>query len=428
MNHQTLKSLESISDEELERILAVRPATAELFATTPDSYFLDLLASIDRSLLDKLMSEHKYARGEIIFKEGDRGDSMYLIRSGRVVVVKGDLDLEASATTPTILGYRGPGEIIGEMALLEGRPRSASIIAVERLRMLKISRESFQELLNSEPALGMSIMASLSARLRAADTVRDADTQVGKHLVKQVSELRTEKQQLLEIQRLREETSNFIIHDLRNPLGIVNGVIHMLEMVLPEEILEDNQKLLDAAKSASGRMQLLVDSLLDVARLEAGRDEFNLTPMNIQTVIEKAIGRVAPTLELSDITVAVQVDDDMPAFIADEEKIDRVLTNLIDNAIKYTPDGGKITVTAVREDDHVKIGVNDTGPGIPSEERERIFQRFAQVKGDRPRRRGFGLGLTFCQLAVEGHGGRIWVEEGENGIGSRFMFTLPLSQ
>ncbi len=422
MNHQALKS------EELERILAVRPATAELFATTPDSYFLDLLTSIDRSLLDRLMSEHKYERGGIIFKEGDRGDSMYLIRSGRVVVVKGDLE------TPTILGYRGPGEIIGEMALLEGQPRSASIIAVERLRMLKISRESFQELLNSEPALGMSIMASLSARLRAADTVRDADTQVGKHLTKQVSELRSEKQQLLEIQRLREETSNFIIHDLRNPLGIVNGVIHMLEMVLPEEILEDNQKLLDAAKSASGRMQLLVDSLLDVARLEAGRDEFKLSPMNIQTVIEKAINRVAPTLELSDITVAVQVDDDMPTtygtptFMADEEKIDRVLTNLIDNAIKYTPDGGKITVTAVREDDHVKIGVNDTGPGIPSEERERIFQRFAQVKGDRPRRRGFGLGLTFCQLVVEGHGGWIWVEEGANGIGSRFVFTLPLSQ
>ncbi len=417
MNRQILTS------EELERILAVRPATAELFATTPDSYFLDLLTSIDRSLLNRLMSERKYERGEIIFKEGDRGDSMYLIRSGRVVVIKGDLK------NPTILGYRGPGEIIGEMALLEGQPRSASIIAVERLRMLKISRESFQELLNSEPAIGMSIMASLSARLRAADTVRDADTQVGKHLVKQVSELRSEKQQLLEIQRLREETSNFIIHDLRNPLGIVNGVIHMLEMVLPEEILEDNQKLLDAAKSASGRMQLLVDSLLDVARLEAGRDEFKLTPMTIQTVIEKAIGRVAPTLELSDITVAVQVDDAIPPTVmADEEKIDRVLTNLIDNAIKYTPDGGKISVTATREDEHVKIGVNDTGPGIPPEERERIFQRFAQVKGDRPRRRGFGLGLTFCQLAVEGHGGRIWVEEGANGIGSRFMFTLPLSK
>jgi signal transduction histidine kinase len=417
MNRQILTS------EELERILAVRPATAELFATTPDSYFLDLLASVDRSLLDRLMSERKYERGEIIFKEGDRGDSMYLIRSGRVVVVKGDLK------NPTILGYRGPGEIIGEMALLEGQPRSASIIAVERLRMLKISRESFQELLNSEPAIGMSIMASLSARLRAADTVRDADTQVGKHLVKQVSELRSEKQQLLEIQRLREETSNFIIHDLRNPLGIVNGVIHMLEMVLPEEILEDNQKLLDAAKSASGRMQLLVDSLLDVARLEAGRDEFKLTPMTIQTVIEKAIGRVAPTLELSDITVTVQVDDAIPPTVmADEEKIDRVLTNLIDNAIKYTPDGGKISVTATREDDHIKIGVNDTGPGIPPEERERIFQRFAQVKGDRPRRRGFGLGLTFCQLAVEGHGGQIWVEEGANGVGSRFVFTLPLSQ
>jgi signal transduction histidine kinase len=415
MEHQTLKS------EELERILAVRPATAELFATTPDSYFLDLLASVDRSLLDRLMSEQSYARGDIIFKEGDRGDSMYLIRSGRVVVVKGDLK------SPTILGYRGPGEIIGEMALLEGQPRSASIIATERLRMLQISRESFQELLSKEPTLGMSIMASLSARLRAADTVRDADTQVGKHLVKQVTELRSEKQQLLEIQRLREETSNFIIHDLRNPLGIVNGVIHMLEMVLPEDILEDNRKLLDAAKSASGRMQLLVDAILDVARLEAGQDQLTLAPVNIQTIIEKAISRVVPTLKLSDITVSIRAAADIPSVKADEEKIDRVLTNLIDNAIKYTSTGGKISVTAVQEDNYLKVGVNDTGPGIPSAERKRIFQRFAQVKEDKPKRRGFGLGLTFCQLVVEGHGGRIWVEEGENGVGSRFLFTLPLS-
>jgi len=198
-------------------------------------------------------------------------------------------------------------------------------------------------------------------------------------------------------------------------------------MVLPKDILEANADLMAAAKSASGRMQLLVDSLLDVARLEAGQDQFKFTETRIDPIVERAVGRVSPTLQISDIAVSISVGDNVPSLVIDEEKIDRVLTNLIDNAIKYTPSGGKITVQAKRENAHIQISVNDTGPGIPAQERKRIFERFAQVPGDQPRHRGFGLGLTFCQLAVEGHGGRIWVEPGDNDIGSKFIFTLPIS-
>ncbi len=409
-----------LTSDELDHLLDAQTATAELFATAPDSYFLDLLASIDRSLLDKLMIECQYVAGTVVFKEGDRGNAMYLIRSGKVVVIKGNFE------TPTILAYRGPGEIIGEMALLEDRPRSASIVAIEGLRMLKISRESFQELLTVNPQVGMSIMASLSARLRAADKVRDVDMQQEKELIQEVSQLKTEKEQLIELQRLREETSNFIIHDLRNPLGIVNGVIHLLGMVLPEDILDENQNLLDAAQAATSRMQLLVDSLLDVARLEAGQEQFTLAAVDLRPLMEKALERLSPTLALSEIQTVVNVAPDVPQVMVDEEKIDRLLTNLIDNAIKYTPDKGTITVAAERQNGAVTVSVNDTGPGIPPEERERIFQRFAQVAGDKPRRRGFGLGLTFCQLVVQGHGGEIWVEQGDNDIGSKFVFTLPL--
>ncbi|MBN1877065.1 MAG: cyclic nucleotide-binding domain-containing protein [Anaerolineae bacterium] len=409
-----------LSTEELDNLLATQPATAELFANAPDSYFLDLLASIDRQQLNRLMEEENHAQGEFIFQEGDRGDAMYLLRAGKVVVFKGD------SNTPTILAYRGPGEIIGEMALLEDRPRSASIVAIESTRMLKISRDSFQELLVYNPSIGMSIMASLSARLRAADTVRDVDTQVGQRLIKQVSQLRNEKKELLELQRLREETSNFIIHDLRNPLGVVNGVIHLLTMVLPEEVVEENQKLLDAAKAASARMQLLVDALLDVARLESGQEHYDMAPTPLLPLMEKAGQRLMPTLTLHEITFTTRVGEDVPEVMLDEPKIDRVLTNLIDNAIKYTPNGGTITLAAERKDNYALISINDTGSGIPQEERERIFERFAQVAGDKPRRRGFGLGLTFCQLVVQGHGGRIWVEPGDQGIGSKFIFSLPL--
>ena len=127
-----------LTRQKLDRLLAVSPALSES-ATLLDSPILSLLAATKRELLAKLMTEQHYAPGQIIFKEGDVGDAMYIIRSGRVAVVKGGFK------SPTILAYRGVGEIIGEMALLEDEPRSASVVAVEELRLLRISRENFQE-------------------------------------------------------------------------------------------------------------------------------------------------------------------------------------------------------------------------------------------------------------------------------------------
>ncbi len=105
--------------------------------------------------------------------------------------------------------------------------------------------------------------------------------------------------------------------------------------------------------------------------------------------------------------------------------IDRVVANLIDNAIKFTPNHGHINLSTELCDDHVQVRVTDTGRGIPADQRERFFDRFVQVEGDQPRTRGFGLGLTFCRLAIHAHGGRIWVEDGMQGVGSQFVFTLP---
>ncbi|MFN2110539.1 MAG: sensor histidine kinase, partial [Anaerolineae bacterium] len=115
-----------------------------------------------------------------------------------------------------------------------------------------------------------------------------------------------------------------------------------------------------------------------------------------------------------------------PTVMLDAERIERVLCNLLDNAVKYTLRGA-ITITAELEGNHIKVSVNDKGPGIPPAEREHVFARFTQVEGEERRRRGFGLGLRFCYLAVQAHGGDIWVETGDNDIGSKFVFTLPLN-
>jgi signal transduction histidine kinase len=412
-------SSKKLTANQLEQLLSLETSAEELNTSSPDSPLLHLLASLDRSVLTQSMQEQLYEPGDIIFQEGERGDALYLIWSGKISVVKGALD------APTILGNRGPGEIIGEMALLENQPRSATNIAVEPSRLLRIGRENFQNWVSGNSAIGMSIMSALSARLRDADNVRTTALQGGQQLVQQVTRLESEKEQLLELQRVRKETSDLIVHDLRNPLGIIYGVLNMFEMVLPDEVLKDNRELLGLANKACERMQRLVDSLLDVAKLETGEISLALSVTDLRPLLEEAIKREHLSAQDQGVTFDMVAPDSLPLVLMDSEKIDRVLANLIDNALKYTPKGEAITIAAEIEPEQLVISITDAGPGIPPEERERIFERFAQVSGSRPARRGFGLGLTFCRLTIEAHGGKIWVESGPKGIGSRFVFTLP---
>jgi signal transduction histidine kinase len=414
-------TLDTLTQQELERLWQIQAEIESSLPVSTDTTLLRILASLDRNVLNQLITEHAYRPGEIICREGENGDSLFLIRAGRVAVLKGSFE------SPTILALRGPGEIIGEMAMLENQPRSATNVAVESTRLLRISRDNFQALVNSNPQIGMSIMKTLSSRLRDADNIRTFALQGGKQLVQEVAELKSEKEHLLELQRVRQETSDLIVHDLRNPLGIIYGILNMFEMVLPEDVLHDNRELLDLASSGCERMQRLVDSLLDVAKLETGEMRLNLASTNLRPIMEEAAHRQALSAQLREVTLRTVFPDDLPLVVIDTEQIDRVLTNLTDNALKYTPEQGQITLQIEVGQEMVAVSVTDTGTGIPDEERERIFERFAQVSGGRPTRRGFGLGLTFCKLTVEAHGGQIWVEAGPHGIGSRFVFTLPIA-
>jgi len=407
----------TLTPQELDQLVDNQPISTELSAGGLDSPFLRQLATAGRDVLDELMTEQHTHQGEVVFGEGEIGDAMYIIWSGRAAVVKGDLE------SPIVLGYRGPGEIIGEMALLENRARSASVVALEDMRLLSIRRDDFEKLIQSNPSVGMGILGTLSARLRAADNARNAGWHAEDRLSRQISELQTEKQALLELQQLRQETTDLIVHDLRHPISSLFGIVKLLEMVLPQDVLETNQSLLNLGNSTIEHMQLLVDSLLDIARMESGEVQLDLEPLDVKDVIENSTDR--PVLPMRDnVTLETDVPDMLPLVMADREKLERIMANLVGNAIKYTPGGGQITVAAGSHNSHVEISITDTGPGIPPEDRERIFERFTRIKENTSSRKGFGLGLAFCRLAVEAHGGKIWVEDGDGGMGSRFIFTL----
>jgi len=413
-------TVQALTGAEFERILATRPIPGDLSGEGVDSPILRLLVSTDREQLAKLMAERHYEPGALLFKEGDVGEAMYIIRSGRVAVVKGDFD------SPTILGYRGPGEIIGEMALLEDRPRSASVVALDYLHVLRINREDFQQFLVSNSSVGVSILGVLSSRLRAADEARKTGSQVAKRLTNQLSDLKSEKERLLELQRLRDDTSDLIVHDLRNPLSMIAGGVNLLELTLPDEILQANRDVLNLINSNVERIRRLVESLLDVTRMEAGESELVQSEIKLPSLLKNTVERTAAILKEYDVTVRLSIPADLPMIVADEEKINRVLANLMDNAVKYTPSGGRITVSVEARPERVLISIANTGLTIPPEDRERIFERFTRASGGQARTPGFGLGLAFCRLAVEAHGGKIWVEPGESGQGNRIIFSLPV--
>jgi signal transduction histidine kinase len=172
-------------------------------------------------------------------------------------------------------------------------------------------------------------------------------------------------------------------------------------------------------------MQRLVDTLLDIARLEKGAMALSMGPMDLGALVEDTVADLSPLAERGDVTLDSRLAEDLPLALADQDVVERVLVNLMDNALKFTPPDGRVWVEARAEGENVQVDVVDTGDGVPPEERTRVFEKFTRGRARRGSQGGAGLGLTFCQMAVEAHGGRIWIEDGPDGKGSRFIFTLP---
>jgi GAF domain-containing protein len=232
----------------------------------------------------------------------------------------------------------------------------------------------------------------------------------------------------LELQHMRDDLTNTIVHDLRSPLSSILGSLYFMEELGETDPESPSGQALSISIRSANKLMTLVNSLLDIARLSNGQTLVEVQTARLETVLDAALENLQPLAADSEITLTRELEPDLPLVLIDEDKINRVLVNLIDNALKFTPRGGQVTVGAARwlEVDSratVRCWVRDTGPGIPPEYRLRIFDRFVQIT-DRPgRRRGTGIGLNFCQLAVEAHGGKIWVEDAPGG-GSEFSFTL----
>ena len=228
----------------------------------------------------------------------------------------------------------------------------------------------------------------------------------------------------LELAELRTDLTSMIFHDLRSPIGNIISSLEVLQATLSGDD-ETIQSVLSIAMRSSRRASRLVESLLDLDRLETNRAVLNLSQASIGALVAEAVEEIHPTAEAKGQLLRMELPPRLPTLEIDVDMIRRVLINLLENAIKYTRSGDQITVRTSSRDGELVVSVEDSGPGIPGEDLDKIFDKFTRVtKDDRPK--GLGLGLAFCRLAVEAHGGEIWVQS-EEGKGSTFSFSLPQS-
>lgn len=227
----------------------------------------------------------------------------------------------------------------------------------------------------------------------------------------------------LELDELRADLTSMLFHDLRSPLG---NIISSLEMMQTSTAAKDEgiHSMMAIALRSSRRLSRLVDSLLDLGQLEAGKAVLHRSVAPIRSLIAEALEEVHPVAENKGHALQFQLPPELPQVDMDVDMIRRVMINLLENAIKYTRTGGRITASAAQTEGEVVVSVADSGPGIPAREQQHIFEKFTRIQ-QQGRSKGLGLGLAFCRLAVEAHGGRIWVES-EEGQGSTFRFSLPV--
>jgi signal transduction histidine kinase len=241
-------------------------------------------------------------------------------------------------------------------------------------------------------------------------------------------EIQDKSRQLETANQHKSEFLANMSHELRTPL---NAIIGFSEVLLERLFGELNEKQDDYLKDihSSGRHLLsLINDILDLSKVEAGRMELDLAAFDLPSAISNAMTLIRERAQRHAITLALDTDPQLGEAVADERKFKQILLNLLTNAVKFTPDGGRVEVSARRDADSIVVAVHDTGIGIAAEDQAAVFEEFRQVgRHYTNKQEGTGLGLALTRKFVELHGGRIWLES-EPGKGSTFTFTIPLKR
>jgi len=231
----------------------------------------------------------------------------------------------------------------------------------------------------------------------------------------------------LQLEQVRQDLTRMIIHDLRNPVSSIMSSIELIRTAIYDKTITiPVDELFTVAQRSGQRLHLLIDSILDLARLEEGKARLDRRSLDVRKLVEEVVEQTRPTSAARELDLESHVPENLPSVYGDRDLLQRVLLNLLSNAVKFTPSGGRIRVEVSQSDEGMLLfQVVDTGMGIPPEYHDHIFNRFARL--DHNEVKGTGLGLALCKLAIEAHQGRIWVES-EPEKGATFKFLLPVGE
>ena len=235
----------------------------------------------------------------------------------------------------------------------------------------------------------------------------------------------------IEARRLREEKERmeksfitFVSHEMRSPLVVIRQYIESLKAIAGDRFDKDVTDIIERCSVRIQSLEGLIEHWLDLSRIEDGTFAQKKETLNLSRIIARSAEEMAPICKEKGISLETSVPEDLPSIVGDEESLARVFINIIGNATKYTPEGGKIMVAARNDEYYVTVNISDTGVGIPHDKLPFIFEPFFRVKGKEEKHRGSGLGLTFCKKIIESHGGEICATSKE-GEGTTFVLKFP---
>jgi two-component system, sensor histidine kinase and response regulator len=265
----------------------------------------------------------------------------------------------------------------------------------------------------------------LLAKVRSVLRVKSLHDELEKNRL----EIERKNQELVRMEGFKESMMQMVVHDLKNPLASIMGNVQLIQMQSTENVNPARLKeLLQRTQESARQLMRMILNILQIGKLEEQKMPLNLEPVALQRLVQESVDEMMGLSARDNIQVENRVPPDLPSPRADRELIGRVIANLLSNAFKHTPGGGRVIVDARREGEVVTLTVSDTGEGIPEDLQPRIFDKFVAGESDTSKRMLYdsGLGLTFCRLAVQCHGGRIWLKS-RPGEGTTVFISLSLA-
>ena len=362
----------------------------------------------------------------VLCHEGAYEDIFYIVADGSASISKTISEQDGER----VLRIAGKGDLVGEMALIQNVPRSATVRTLTDFTVLEMGKKDFENLLSRSPSMAINIIRTTLDRMLANDKIAIQDLQKSNKVLRQLD-------------RNKLEFIQVAAHELRTPLTVLKGFVNMLGS-FPE--IKSNASLgevLNGIIKGADRMHEVVNTMLDVTRIDSETLKISPVPMPLKRIFNDLPTDVVKAAAERNIDLIIEQDADTPSINADPSLIQKAVYHLVVNAIKYTPDGGKVTmrsrpITFKNDVQGVELSVADTGIGLEAEHHELIFEKFYQVgdvaihssgktsfKGGGP-----GLGLAIVRGVARAHGGKAWVESSgydeDNFPGCTFYLHLPI--